>query len=87
VPTLAELVDAVVGVDPHRDTHQAEIADQTDAPTATCPITIEGTRSYGLGLTRAVTAAGWWASHSARRPGSAPLGFGWGAVSQVSDRA
>ena len=80
---LAELVDAVVGVDTHRDTHQIEIALPTGAPIATCTITndsrgyaqllswildhapgprvavsIEGTRSYGVGLTRAVTAAG-----------------------------
>jgi transposase len=80
---LAEIVDAVVGVDTHRDTHHVEIALPTGAPIATCTITndsrgfarllawivdhapgprtvasIEGTRSYGLGVTRAVTAAG-----------------------------
>jgi transposase len=80
---LAELVDAVVGVDTHRDTHHAEIALPTGARIATCTIgnhsrgytqllawilehapgprvmvSIEGTRSYGLGLTRVVTAAG-----------------------------
>ena len=83
MPMLAELVDAVVGVDTHRDTHQVEIADPNGVPIATCSITndttgyaqllawivdhapgprlvvsIEGTRSYGLGLTRAITAAG-----------------------------
>jgi transposase len=83
VPMLAELVDAVVGVDTHRDTHQVEIADRHGTPIAICSITndttgyaqllawifdhapgprlvvsIEGTRSYGLGLTRAITAAG-----------------------------
>src|SRR5215210_3507574 len=77
VPMLAELVDAVVGVDTHRDTHQIEIALPTGAPIATCTIgnnsrgyaqllgwivdhapgprvvmSIEGTRSYGVGLTR-----------------------------------
>jgi transposase len=35
---LAELVDAVVGVDTHRDTHQAEIALPSGAPIATCSI-------------------------------------------------
>jgi transposase len=80
---LAEVVDAVVGIDTHRDTHQVEIALPTGAPTATCTITndtcgyagllawiaehtpgprlavsIEGTRSYGLGVARAVAAAG-----------------------------
>ena len=31
---LAELVDAVVGVDTHRDTHQVEIALPSGAPIA-----------------------------------------------------
>jgi len=35
---LAELVDAVVGVDTHRDTHHVEIALPTGAPIATCTI-------------------------------------------------
>ncbi len=80
---LAEVVDAVVGVDTHRDTHQVEIAHPTGTPIATITISndcagfaellawifdhapgprlavsIEGTRSYGVGLARAVTAAG-----------------------------
>jgi transposase len=80
---LAEVVDAVVGVDTHRDTHEAEIALPTGAPIATCSISndsrgyagllawiaehapgprlavsIEGSRSYGLGLARALSAAG-----------------------------
>ncbi|WP_429429211.1 IS110 family transposase [Nocardia sp. GAS34] len=80
---LADVVDAVVGVDTHRDTHQVEIAHPTGAPIATCTIdntgagyaqllgwisehaagprvavSIEGTRSYGLGLARAIAAAG-----------------------------
>jgi transposase len=83
VPSLAELVDAVVGVDTHRDTHEAEIADPAGSPIAAISITnddagfaamlawivrhapgprvavaVEGTRSYGLGLTRALSAAG-----------------------------
>ena len=80
---LAECVDAVVGVDTHRDTHEAEIAYPSGTPIATISISndsagyaellawivahapgprvavsIEGTRSYGAGLARAVTAAG-----------------------------
>ena len=80
---LAELVDAVVGVDTHRDTHHAEIALPSGAPIATRSISndsagyaellawmldhapgprlvvaIEGTRSYGVGLARAVAATG-----------------------------
>lgn len=80
---LAEMVDAVVGVDTHRDTHQAEIAYSSGMPIATCSVantsdgyaqlltwirehageqrvavSIEGTRSYGAGLARAVTTAG-----------------------------
>ena len=38
VPMLAELVDAVVGVDTHRDTHEAEIALPTGVAIATCQI-------------------------------------------------
>lgn len=80
---LAELVDAVIGVDTHRDTHEVEIALPTGTPIATITISndsagfaallgwifdhapgprlavsIEGTRSYGVGLARAVAAAG-----------------------------
>ena len=80
---LAECVDAVVGVDTHRDTHQVEIAHPSGTPIATCSISnnsagyaellawilqhtpgpqvavsIEGTRSYGAGLARAVATAG-----------------------------
>ena len=80
---LAELVDAVVGVDTHRDTHQVEIALPNGAPIAVTTISndttgyaellawivdhapgprlavsIEGTRSYGIGLARAAAAAG-----------------------------
>ena len=83
MPMLAELVDAVVGIDTHRDTHEAEIAHPTGMPIATCrvnndstgyaellawildhapgprlAVSIEGSRSYGLPLARAVTAAG-----------------------------
>jgi len=83
VPMLAELLDAIVGVDTHRDTHEVEIALPNGIPIATCQISndtagyaellawiidhapgprlavsIEGTRSYGVGLARAATAAG-----------------------------
>ena len=83
MPMLAELVDAVVGVDTHRDTHQVEIALPNGAPIAVTTISndttgyaellawivdhapgprlavsIEGTRSYGVGLARAAAAAG-----------------------------
>jgi transposase len=83
MPSLAELVDAVVGVDTHRDSHEVEIALPTGTPIATTRVSndsagftallgwivehapgprlvvsIEGTRSYGVGLARAVAAAG-----------------------------
>jgi transposase len=83
VPILAEFVDAVVGVDTHRDTHEVEIAGPSGAVIATCQVSndttgyaellswilnhapgprmvvsIGGTRSYGIGLARAVAAAG-----------------------------
>lgn len=80
---LADVVDAVVGVDTHRDTHQAEIAHPSGTPIATVQVSndsagyaqliawigenapgsrlavsMEGTRSYGVGLARALTSAG-----------------------------
>ena len=83
MPILAELVDAVVGVDTHRDSHEVEIAHPSGAVIATrridndtsgyalllawildhapgprLVVSIEGTRSYGIGLARAVAAAG-----------------------------
>lgn len=83
MPIVAELIGAVIGVDTHRETHQAEVAMPNGAPSATVEVSnatagyarligwiaehapgphlvvsIEGSRSYGVGLTRAVSAAG-----------------------------
>jgi transposase len=80
---LAEAVDAVIGIDTHRDSHEVEIADAGGKPIAAMQIgndnagfaqllaaiaevapgprvavCIEGSRSYGIGLARALTAAG-----------------------------
>lgn len=80
---LAEVVDAVVGGDTHRDTHALEIATPTGAVITTTSISndedgfaeavawiaehapgprivigLEGTRSYGIGLARALAEAG-----------------------------
>jgi transposase len=80
---LAELIDAVVGVDTHRDTHEVELALPTGtvigtrkisndssgfaellawivdhAPGPRVVVAFEGTRSFGVGLARAVAAAG-----------------------------
>ena len=80
---LAEVVDAVIGIDTHRDTHEVEIADPAGKPVAVMRIgndsagftqlvaaiaevapgprvvvSLEGSRSYGVGLARALTAAG-----------------------------
>jgi transposase len=80
---LAEMVDAVVGVDTHRDVHEAELAAPNGsllaqlqvandsagfaqllawivghAPGPRVVVAVEGTRSCGIGLTRALTAAG-----------------------------
>jgi transposase len=80
---LTEVVDAVIGIDTHRDTHEVEIADAAGKPIAVMRIgndsagftrllaaiaemapgprvavCIEGSRSYGIGLTRALAAAG-----------------------------
>jgi transposase len=80
---LAEVVDAVIGIDTHRDSHEVEIADAAGKPVATMRIgnddagfaqllaaiadvapgprvviSLEGSRSYGVGLARALAAAG-----------------------------
>ena len=80
---VAEVVDAVVGGDTHRDTHALEITaasgvtiatvlvsnDQAGftealswiadhAPGPQIVVRLEGTRSYGIGLARAIQAAG-----------------------------
>jgi len=80
---LAETVDAVIGIDTHRDSHEVEIADPAGRPITTMQVRndsggfarllaaiatvapgprvavcIEGTRSYGIGLARALAAAG-----------------------------
>jgi transposase len=80
---LAEVVDAVIGGDTHRDTHTLEMTTPVGVTIATITISnddagfvealawmaehapgprlvvgLEGTRSYGIGLARAVAAAG-----------------------------
>jgi transposase len=80
---LAEVIDAVIGIDTHRDTHEVEIADAAGKPIITMQVSndsggfarllaaiaevspgprvvvcIEGSRSYGIGLARALAAAG-----------------------------
>ena len=80
---LAEVVDAVIGIDTHRDSHEVEIADAAGKPITTMQVSndsggfarllatiaavvpgprvavcIEGSRSYGIGLARALAAAG-----------------------------
>ncbi len=83
MPMVAEVVDAVVGGDTHRDTHTLEITGPSGAALAVLTIDndeagyaeavawiaahapggrvligLEGTRSYGIGLARALVAAG-----------------------------
>jgi transposase len=80
---LAEVIDAVIGIDTRRDSHEVEIADAAGKPIAALRISndsggfarllaaiakvapgprvvasAEGTRSYGIGLARALAAAG-----------------------------
>jgi transposase len=80
---LAEVIDAVIGIDTHRDSHEVEIADPAGKPIAAMQVSndsagfaqllaaiaelapgprmavsIEGSRSYGIGLARALAAAG-----------------------------
>lgn len=81
--TLADMIDAVVGADTHRDTHTLEITNPTGvtlstltvantdtgaaralawitehAPGPRVAVAVEGARSYGIGLARALNAAG-----------------------------
>lgn len=83
MPLVAEVIDAVIGGDTHRDTHALEMTAPTGATIATIAIDndergfadalawivehapgslvvvgLEGTRSYGIGLARAIQAAG-----------------------------
>lgn len=83
MPIVADVVDAVLGVDTHRDHHEVELAAPTgrvlavtrvansdggfgcllgwlaeQAPGARLVAGVEGTRSYGIGLARALAAAG-----------------------------
>ena len=39
---LTEVVDAVIGIDTHRDGHEVEIADATGTPIATMRISNDG---------------------------------------------
>lgn len=80
---VADVVDAVVGVDTHRDHHEVELAGPGGRPLAMLRVAnsdagfacllgwlaeqapgarlvagVEGTRSYGIGLARALAAAG-----------------------------
>jgi transposase len=82
-PMLADVADAVIGGDTHRDTHALEMCTLTGVVIATCIIDnddagfadaltwivehapgprvlvgLEGTRSYGIGLARALQGAG-----------------------------
>ena len=96
--SLAERVDAIVGIDTHRDTHEAEIANAAGTAIATVQISndsagftallawiaeripgprivvsVEGTRSYGIGLARALTAAGMLVLGASSQPTSSDV--------------
>ena len=62
VPMLADLIDAVIGVDTHRDTHHAELVLPTGAAIATCSISNDSA-GYAQLLTwitdHAPAACGW----------------------------
>ena len=85
---LAEVVDAVIGIDTHRDTHEVEIAMPPEAgrqmrisndsagfarllawiaevaPGPRVAVWIEGSRSYGIGLARALAPPACWSSNA-----------------------
>ena len=89
MPMLAEFVDAVVGVDTHRDTHQVEIALPNGALIATCSISNDTSAGYAAaaGLDRRArprAAAGGLAS---RAPAATASGWparpprpGWSVI-------
>lgn len=83
MPIVADLVDAVIGADTHRDTHTLEMCSPSGVTLATITVPntdagftdvltwvaehapgpqiaagVEGTRSYGIGLSRVLFAAG-----------------------------
>ena len=83
MPIVADLVDAVIGADTHRDTHTLEMCSPSGVTLATITVPntdagftdvltwvaehapgpqiaagVEGTRSYGIGLSRVLSAAG-----------------------------
>lgn len=83
MPMLAEVVDAVIGGDTHRDTHTLEMCSPAGvmierltisnddagfaealawiaefSPGPRIVVALEGTRSYGIGLARVISAAG-----------------------------
>ena len=83
MPMVADVVDAVIGGDTHKDTHTLEMATPSGVPMASIVVGndaaggaaalawitdhalgprivvgLEGTRSYGIGLARALGAAG-----------------------------
>ena len=74
MPILAELVDAVVGVDTHRDTHEVEIAHPSGAVIATCQVSND-TSGYAEVLAWILDHTrdrGWWC------PSRAPAATGSG---------
>jgi hypothetical protein len=58
---LAEALDAVVGIDTHRNTHEAEIELPTGAPIATCSISTDSSGCTEL-LERRAGRCLWWAA-------------------------
>ena len=90
MPMLAELVDAVVGVDTHRDTHQVEIALPSGAPIACTTISNDTTGyaellawivDHAPGPRLAVSIEG---TRSLNRPGFA-RGWGSGHLAPLGD--
>jgi hypothetical protein len=72
---LAEVVDAVIGIDTHRDSHEVEIADAAGRPVAALRIGNDssGLRSCWPPSPRGRPARGW--RSASRAP--AATGSGW----------
>jgi hypothetical protein len=47
---LAEVIDAVIGIDTHRDSHEAEIADAAGRPITTVQALLDGSGRSAMRL-------------------------------------
>jgi len=86
---LAEVVDAVIGIDTHRDSHEVEIADRTGSPILTTRIANDSAGfAHLLGLIAQAApgprvAVAFGGEPELRRGSGADAGGGWSATDRV----